>query len=78
MATCGENKSRLDNHAERIRSLELRLGRNNIVGETRCRERIATQEARVSRVERKVSSMDLRLWGLLVIALATLLKVALG
>jgi len=78
MATAGENKTRLDNHAERLRAVELRLGRNNIVSETACRERQAMQEARMSRVERKAASVDLRIWGLLVIALATLLKVALG
>ena len=76
--TISENKNRLDNHSDRIRALEARLGRNNIVGEAMCRERHIALESRMNKAERKIASMDVRLWGLLVIALVTLAKVAWG
>lgn len=73
-----ENKQRLDNHAERLRDVEVRLGSNGIVPEKQCQARHSALEDRMNKVERKVTSMDIRIWGLLVIALTTLLKVAMG
>jgi hypothetical protein len=76
----------VDDNAKRINVLENRmaviedrvLSKNGLVTQSLCSARHKNQEMRMDKAERKIASMDLRLWGLLVIALATLLKVALG
>jgi hypothetical protein len=67
-----ENKARLDQHAERLRGLEIVVGRNGLVRASECAGRHDHLESRMDRMERKVGETEKRQLAILVGVILTL------
>jgi len=55
--TVSENKARLDDHAGRLREVELRVGRNGLVPEQICLERRKALEDRMDKLDDAVAQI---------------------
>lgn len=59
-------------HADRLREIEISLGRNGLVSRAVCEQRHVAMEARMTTVERMTASMSIRLWAILAAVVGTL------